>query len=69
MTNNEIQYSSIEQIVENPKYPFSEPQIRHYLMHRHKNGLASAVRKIGKRLYIRVDLFDSWIETYSRGAL
>ena len=62
MTNNEIQDSSVEQVAENPKYPFTESQLRHYLLHRHKNGLASAVRKIGKRLYIRVDLFDSWIE-------
>jgi len=62
MNNTEIQYASVEQIVEDPKYPFSGPQIRHYLLHRHTNGLASAVRKIGKRLYIRTDLFDLWIE-------
>lgn len=62
MTNHDIQYSSIEQLVESPKYPFTEPQLRHYLLHRHKNGLGAAVRKIGKRLYVRVDLFDAWLE-------
>ena len=63
MTNNEIQYAAVEQVVENPKYPFSESQIRHYLLHRHRNGLSSAIRKIGKRLYIRLDLFEKWIES------
>lgn len=62
MSYPEIQYASIEQLVESPKYPFSEPQLRHYLLNRHKNGLDHAIRKIGKRLYVRMDLFDQWIE-------
>lgn len=66
MISNEIQYSSVEQIAENPKYPFSAPMLRHYLLHRHTNGLESAVRKIGKRLFIRVDLFDLWIESQGK---
>lgn len=69
MVNSEIQYSSVEQLVESSKYPFTEPQLRHYLLHRHKNGLDVAVRKIGKRLYVRVDLFDSWIEKQKEGHL
>jgi hypothetical protein len=38
-------------------------QIRHLLLNRHRNGLKDAVRKIGKRLLLRVDLLDQWIET------
>lgn len=56
------EYLSIQQIEENPCYPFSMGQIRHFLIMRHKNGLEKAVRKIGKRLYLRRDLLDLWIE-------
>lgn len=60
MSNHE--YWSPQQIVTSEKYPFSMGQIRHFLLFRHKNGLSTAVRKIGKRLMIRIDLFDKWIE-------
>jgi len=63
-------YFSAKQIAESDCYPFTLGQIRHYLMMRHKNGLDAAVRKIGKRLYIRKDLFENWIEsqTTNRGS-
>lgn len=60
--DDQIVYLSTQQIVDNPRYPFSAGQIRHYLLKRHKNGLEKAIRRIGKRLYIRQDLFDQWIE-------
>lgn len=64
------EYLSTKQIAENDSYPFSMGQIRHYLLKRHCNGLEAAVRKIGKRLYIRRDLFERWIEGQSsRGAV
>lgn len=59
---NDYQYLSIKQIAESNQYPFTPGQIRHYLIMRHKNGLDAAIRKIGKRLYLRKDLFDAWIE-------
>lgn len=62
---NEHKYLSIKQILESNLYPFSIGQMRHYLMHRHKNGLDRAVRKIGKRLYLREDFFIEWIEQQS----
>lgn len=37
------------------------------LIMRHRNGLEAAVRKIGKRLYIRKDIFDSWIKKQAGG--
>ena len=40
---------------------------RHLLLFRHKNGLGTAVRKIGKRLLVRSDLFDQWIEKHKEG--
>lgn len=58
-------YLTIKQIINSECYPFSEGQIRHFLIMRHKNGLQDAVRQIGKRLYIRKDLLDQWIESQS----
>ena len=56
-------YKSPKQIVESGKYPFTMGQIRYFLLYRHKNGLEKAVRKIGKRLVLRMDLLDLWIES------
>jgi hypothetical protein len=58
---------STQQIEESPRYPFTKGQIRHFLLNRHKNGLGKAVRKIGKRLYFRRDLFEAWIESQQQG--
>lgn len=63
MTN--FEYWSTQQIISRGKYPFSMGQLRYYLMRRHKNGLEKAVRKIGKRLYLKIDLFEEWIESQS----
>lgn len=56
------EYKTIRQLIEDSNYPFTLGQLRHYLIQRHRNGLEEAVRKIGKRIFIRVDLFDAWIE-------
>lgn len=60
-------YLSPSDIVEANEYPFTLGQIRHYLQMRHRNGLNKAVRKIGKRLYLRRDLFEQWIESNQGG--
>ena len=65
MSNN--CYLSPMDIVESNEFPFSLGQIRHYLQMRHRNGLDKAVRKIGKRLYLRKDLFEQWIESNQEG--
>jgi hypothetical protein len=62
MPMSEYRYLNIKQIAESVQYPFTLGQMRHYLIMRHKNGLHTAVRKIGKRLFLRVDLFEEWIE-------
>ncbi len=63
--NDSSVYLSVKQIEETTCYPFTKGQLRHFLLHRHKNDLEKAVRKIGKRLYLRKDLFDLWIEKQS----
>jgi hypothetical protein len=60
--NDSPMYLSCKQVVESGKYPFSMAMLRHYLLHRHKNKLDKAVRKIGKRLFLRSDLLDLWID-------
>lgn len=65
MTNYE--YWSPQKIISSGKYPFTMGQMRHLLLYRHRNGLRDAVRKIGKRLLFRIDLFDQWIEEQKEG--
>ena len=61
------EYWSPQQIVASGKYPFSMGQIRHFLLFRHRNGLQEAVRKVGKRIVLRMDLFDQWLEKQASG--
>jgi len=65
MTDNFI-YLNVKQVIENPKYPFTKGQINYFLLNRHKNGLEDAIRKIGKRIYLRSDLLDFWIEKQAK---
>jgi len=60
--DEKIKYLSTQQLEETSCYPFTMGQIRYFLLNRHKNGLKKAVRRVGKRLYIRQDLFEKWIE-------
>jgi len=55
-------YASPQQLIKSGRYPFTMGQLRHFLLCRHKNGLDRAVRKIGKRIVLRIDLFEQWIE-------
>ncbi len=61
------QYMSPNQIITCGLYPLSKGQLAHFLLFRHRNGLEKAIRKIGKRLYIRQDLFEAWIEEQKEG--
>lgn len=63
---NDNEYLSVQQIADDSRYPFSLGQLRYYLMLRHRNGLEKAIRKIGKRVYLRRDLFERWIESQVR---
>ena len=57
-------YMSLEQLLECGQYPFTKGQLRCFLLARNENGLNKAVRRVGKRLLIRPNLFDDWIESY-----
>lgn len=60
-------YCTPQQIVSNGQFPFTIGQLRHLLLHRHKNGLNKVVRKVGKRIVFRMDLFNAWIESQAQG--
>jgi hypothetical protein len=59
---NDYEYLTVKQIVESKNYPFTFGQMRFFLTKRHRNRLSKAVRKIGRSLYLRKDLWESWIE-------
>ena len=59
---SQYEYWELKTIAESNKYPFSMGQLHYFMLNRHKNGLSQAVRKIGKRIYMRMDTFDTWIE-------
>ncbi len=64
MFNHE--YWSPQQIVASGKYPFSMGQMRHLLLYRHRNGLQEAVLKVGKRIILKMSLFDSWLDSQGK---
>jgi len=57
-----MKYLTIKQLAEDERFPVNMGQLRDFLMRRHDNGLELAVRKVGKRLYVREDLFEQWFE-------
>ena len=58
---SEMKYLTIDQVCED--FPFTKGQIRYFLMHRKENGINTCLRKIGKRIYIRKDLLEKWIDS------
>jgi len=56
-----MEYLNVKELIN--KYPFTMGQIRMFLIDRKTNGFSKCVRKIGRRIYIRVDLFEEWIES------
>ena len=61
------EYETVESLVKNYPYIFkSEHSLRWLLRHRAQNGLASAVRKVGKRLLIHRPSIELWIDKNCR---
>jgi len=60
----EYTYLRPKQIYEGKEYPITKGQIRGFLLNRKTNGLHICVRKIGKSILIRKDLFDKWLESF-----
>lgn len=63
--NRDESYCTLKQIVDDPIFCFTMPMLRYYVLNAHKNGLARALRRIGRKVLIRRDLFIDWIEEQS----
>lgn len=61
---SEFEYMTLEELLKSKKCPLKKGCLRTFLLHRKENGLAKCIRKIGKKLYFRVDLFEEWIESH-----
>ena len=66
MEEDNKKYRTVKQIASDPSLCFTVPMLRYYILHAHKNGLESALRRIGKKVVIRRDLFIAWIEKQAR---
>lgn len=66
-TNRDETYCTIKQIANDSAFCFTVPMLRYYVLHAHKNGLSKALRRIGRKILIRRDLFIAWIEQYAGG--
>ena len=59
-------YCTIKQIANDPMFCFTVPMLRYYVLHAHRNGLSKAIRRVGRKVLIRRDLFIGWIEKQVR---
>lgn len=58
-------YMTVKQIAEDPSFCFTVPMLRYYILHAHSNGLTPVLRRIGRKILIRRDLFINWLEKQS----
>lgn len=61
----ENRYMTVKQIAEDPGFCFTTPMLRYYILHAHSNRLTPALRRIGRKILIRRDLFINWLEKQS----
>lgn len=59
------EYIGTKQIIECGRYPFTMNQLRNLIYYRNGNGLYLCIRKVGKILLFRADLFEKWIEEHA----
>lgn len=62
ISQENFQYMTLKQIAEDRSFCFTIPMLRYYVLYAHKNGLDKAIRKIGRKILIRRDLFIDWLE-------
>jgi hypothetical protein len=61
-------YLSVRQMAE--KHPaFSEASLRYHIFHERQNGLAGAIRRLGRKVLIDEGLFFRWVENQKGGAV
>ena len=61
--NKQITFKSKKEIIEDPNLPFTKGMISHYILNAETNGLKPCLRRVGKRVLFRYDLFLDWIDS------
>ena len=58
-----FKYLDFETILEH--YPIKRSTLRNYFFHRETNGLNKSVIKINRKLMIKREEFEAWLESFS----
>ena len=56
-------YLTINDLANDERYPLTLGTIRSLIRHRKTNGLIKAVVQIGRRVYIKAELFEEWLDS------
>lgn len=60
------QYLTVKQMA--ARHPaFSESSLRYHIFHEEANGLAKAIRRVGRKILINENLFLNWLESQAKG--
>ena len=55
---------TVKQIVENAHPVITDGKMRFWIFHAETNGLAKAIIRIGGRVYLDRNVFNSWLEDH-----
>jgi len=58
------EYVTPAQLLSDPAIPLTKGNLRQLLADRKNNGLDLCVRRVGKLIWIRKDLFIDWVEQH-----
>lgn len=61
--DDEALYVRVRDIAKMERYPFSETQLWNHMKKRSENGLSSCVRRVGCSVFLRLDLFEKWLDS------
>lgn len=60
---NDFRFLTKKQLLATGKYPFSLNALSLLIFKSKENGLDEAVFRVGRRVLIREDLFDNWLQS------
>ncbi len=65
----ERRLATVKQIPELYPGVFTEASIRWLIFNEKQNGFSKCVRRIGKKLVIDINIFESWIDSKEQGGI
>lgn len=57
-----VRFVTVRQLANAPGWP-SESALRALIFHADSNGLAPAIRRVGRRVLVDVEVFWRWVDT------